>query len=490
MRLQTLLKALPFAKVQGENTNPEIISIEQDSRKVKQGSLFVCIEGEHFDGHSFAQTAEANGAVAIVAQKPIDVNVPVIYVRDTVRALAVLSARYYEFPSERLYIIGVTGTNGKTTVTHMLDHLFHEFGKNTGLIGTLYMKIGKETLPTVNTTPDSLTLQKTYRKMLEQGVEIVNMEVSSHALKNGRVMGTDFDVAVFTNLSQDHLDFHGTMEEYKNVKGLLFSQLGNRFGTKRLKFAVLNADDPVSTDYLSVTSAHILLYGIQNDADIRAENIEFSRNGTTFDLVTPAGSGKMRTPLLGLFNVYNLLAAVSCGLIYGFGLDEIIASLESFRGVAGRFESVDAGQSFPVIVDYAHTPDSLENVLKTARSLTKGRVFAIVGCGGDRDRKKRPLMAKIACRYADYAIFTSDNPRSEDPRAIIADMEAGVKGEEYVVIVDRAEAIEHAIFTAQTGDLVLIAGKGHETYQIIGDKVIDFDDREVAKKAIFRRYNS
>lgn len=489
MRLQSLLQALPFAKVEGENSNPEITAIEQDSRKVTPGTLFICIEGDNFDGHSFASEAEAKGAVAIVAQKPVTVNIPVIYVRDTIRAQAVLAARFYGHPSEQLYVIGVTGTNGKTSVTHMLDHMFHETGKKTGLIGTLYMKIGSETLPTVNTTPDSLTLQKTYRKMLNQGVEIVNMEVSSHGLINGRVRGTDFDVAVFTNLSQDHLDFHGSMDEYRNVKGLLFSQLGNRYGAKP-KYAVLNADDPVSTHYQAITPAHVLQYGIHNDADVRAENIEFSGKGTTFDLITPVGTGKVLVPLLGLFNVYNLLAVISCGIIYGLELDVIIDSLKTFTGVAGRFELVDEGQPFPVIVDYAHTPDSLENVLKTVQSLAQGKIFVIVGCGGDRDRKKRPIMAQIACRYADQAIFTSDNPRSEDPRAIIHDMEAGVSGQDYVVIVDRADAIEHAVSRAERGDVVLIAGKGHETYQIIGNQVLDFDDREVARKAIRKRFDT
>ena len=486
MKLQTLLQALPFAKVEGEHTNPDITAIEQDSRKVTPGSLFICITGENFDGHSFASEAERKGAVAVVAQKPVDVNIPVIYVRDTKRAMAKLAARFYRHPSEQLYIFGVTGTNGKTSVTHMLDHLFREAGKKTGLIGTLYMKIDDETIPTVNTTPDSLTLQKTFRNMIDRDVEIVNMEISSHALINGRVWGTDVDVAIFTNLSQDHLDFHGTMDEYRNVKGLLFSQLGNQYG-KKPKFAVLNADDPVSTDYEMITSAHILKYGIENDADVSARNIEFNGKGTTFDLITPKGTRKVETPLLGLFNVYNLLATFTCGLIYGLELDEMIAGLETFTGVAGRFERVHEGQSFPVIVDYAHTPDSLENVLKTVRSLVPGKIIVVVGCGGDRDQKKRPLMAQIACRYADYPIFTSDNPRSEDPRAIIHDMEAGVKGADYIVIVDRKEAIEHAIKSAQKEDAVLIAGKGHETYQIIGDQVFDFDDREVARKALRER---
>lgn len=490
MKLHELLQYLPFARMEGGKENPDILNIEQDSRKVTPGTLFICIEGENFDGHSFAKDAEKNGASAIVAQKPIDVSVPTIYVHDTVRAMAIISSHFYGNPSEQLFVIGVTGTNGKTSVTHMIDHLFKDTGKKTGLIGTLYTKIGNETFETKNTTPDSLTLQKTYRKMKDEPVEVLSMEVSSHALATGRVWGTNFDIAVFTNLSQDHLDFHRTMDEYKHVKGLLFSQLGNQYGTGRQKFAVLNGDDPASEDYKKMTSAHVIEYGLNPSASVVAKNIEYGGKGTTFDLVTPAGERKVHTPLLGLFNVYNLLAAVSVGIIYGLELNEIVSSLESFTGVPGRFELVDEGQPFSVIVDYAHTPDGLENVLQTAQSLSKGKIFAIVGCGGDRDRKKRPLMAQIACQYADYPIFTSDNPRSEDPRAIIKDMEAGVKNAEYKVIVDRKEAIEYAVSKAGEGDMILIAGKGHETYQIIGDQVFDFDDREIAREAIKKRYNT
>ncbi|WAA13686.1 UDP-N-acetylmuramoyl-L-alanyl-D-glutamate--2,6-diaminopimelate ligase [Fervidibacillus halotolerans] len=484
MKLQTLLNALSFTQVTDQSINPEIKRIEQDTRKVAEGTLFICIEGTVYDGHQFAREAEKRGAVAIVAKKPVDVNVPVVYVQDTKRAMAILASAFYQYPSEKLNIIGVTGTNGKTSVSHMIEHIFQTNGKSTGLIGTLYTKYNNETFDTKNTTPDSITLQKLFSNMIAKNVEFVSMEVSSHALVQGRVWGTDFDVAVFTNLTQDHLDYHKTMDEYRFAKGLLFSQLGNTYSPERKKFAILNADDEASRYFETVTGVHILTYGIERQANIRATNIRFFNKGTSFTLQTPEGKWQVTIPLIGKFNVYNSLAAISVGFVYDIPMDRIIQSFTKFPGVPGRLELVDGGQSFGVIVDYAHTPDSLENVLKTVRSIGKGRLFVVVGCGGDRDRLKRPIMAKIACKYATDPIFTSDNPRSEDPMAILKEMEEGVKGLYYKVIPDRKEAIQWAIRSASKDDIVLIAGKGHETYQIIGDQKIDFDDRLVAREAI------
>ncbi|WAA10630.1 UDP-N-acetylmuramoyl-L-alanyl-D-glutamate--2,6-diaminopimelate ligase [Fervidibacillus albus] len=484
MKLHTLLKALPFAKVREQSLNPEISTIEQDTRKVKQGTLFICIEGSNHDGHRFAKEAEEKGAVAVVARKPIDVSVPVVYVQDTKRAMAILAAAFYQYPSEKLQIIGITGTNGKTSVSHMIEHIFQANGKSSGLIGTLYTKYHSKKHETKNTTPDSITLQQTFAEMVDQNVEVVSMEVSSHALVQGRVWGTEFDVAVFTNLTQDHLDYHGTMEAYRFAKGLLFSQLGNSYSEKKRKFAVLNADDEASDYFKMMTGVHIFTYGIDREADIQATNIRFFNKGTSFTLRTPKGKWEVKIPLLGKFNVYNSLAAISAAFVSGLSMDGIVRSFANFPGVPGRFELVDAGQSFAVVVDYAHTPDSLENVLKTVRSTAKGRVFVVVGCGGDRDRLKRPIMAQIACEYATDPIFTSDNPRSEDPLHILKEMEDGVKGAHYTVIPDRKEAIQWAVSAASKDDIILIAGKGHETYQIIGDQMIDFDDRLVAKEAI------
>ena len=484
MKLHTLLSHLhllvPF---QGEN--PDITSIENDHRKVQKGSLFICIKGYTVDGHDFASAAVERGAAAVLAEKPLDLPVPIVVVDNTCRAMAVHADAFYGHPSQKIHLVGITGTNGKTTTSHLIEKIFADAGYRTGLIGTMYVKIGEETLETKNTTPESLALQKIFHRMAESGVEKAVMEVSSHALAEGRVFGTNFDIAVFTNLTQDHLDFHRTMEEYKKAKGLLFSRLGNTYNIDRPKFAVLNVDDPAGREYMMQTPAHIITYGIDEEAVLRAANIQLSAKGTEFDLLSPFGKHRVSLKLVGKFSIYNVLAALGAAVASKIPLDKAIKSVESVDGISGRFELVDCGQDFTVIVDYCHTPDSLENVLKTIKQIAKGKIFVVVGCGGDRDKTKRPLMAQIACAYSDKAIFTSDNPRSEDPVQIIKDMEAGVPEQKnYETIVDRKEAIERAIGLAKTDDIVLIAGKGHETYQIIGDKIIDFDDRLAAKEAI------
>jgi UDP-N-acetylmuramoyl-L-alanyl-D-glutamate--2,6-diaminopimelate ligase len=486
MKLHELIGYLhPFVDYKGEN--PDITSIENDNRRVTTGSLFICIKGYTVDGHDFAGSAVKNGASAVLAERELPLNVPVIVVKDTVRAMAVLADAFYSQPSHKLHLIGITGTNGKTTTSHIIEKIFTDAGQKTGLIGTMYTKIGEQIFEVKNTTPESLTLQKTFKKMVDEQVNTAVMEVSSHALVYGRVHGTDYNVAVFTNLTQDHLDYHKTMEEYRKAKGLLFSQLGNAFSHVNPKFAVLNADDPASEEFAMLTSAHILTYGIDNHADLQATNISMTASGTSFELVSPFGIRRVNLQLIGKFSIYNVLASIGAALVSGVPLDEIISSVESVKGVSGRFEVVDAGQDFSVIVDYAHTPDSLENVLKTVQQFAQKRVFCVVGCGGDRDRTKRPLMAKIACDYATDAIFTSDNPRSEEPAQIIKDMEEGVKGEVYTAILDRKEAIQYAVSKASAGDVILIAGKGHETYQQIGDRTYDFDDRIVAREAIEER---
>ncbi|GGJ55088.1 UDP-N-acetylmuramoyl-L-alanyl-D-glutamate--2,6-diaminopimelate ligase [Anoxybacillus voinovskiensis] len=489
MKLQTLLSYLhDFTIYSGEN--PTITSIEMDSRKVTKGALFICIKGFTVDGHAFASQAVANGAVAVIAERPVDVPVPVVLVRDSKRAMAVLADAFYGQPTHKLHLIGVTGTNGKTTTTHLIEQIFRKAEKKTGLIGTLYTKIGDETYDVQNTTPESLVLQQTFKQMVDAGVDVAMMEVSSHALHMGRVHGCDYDVAVFTNLTQDHLDYHHTMEEYRLAKGLLFAQLGNRFDHTRPKFAILNNDDSASEQYKRMTAATIITYGIETKSDIMAKAIDITPSGMVFTIVTPTEETQIQTKLIGRFNVYNILAATAACLASGVSLSTIVEAIGEIQGVPGRFETVDEGQNFTVIVDYAHTPDSLENVLKTIRQFAKRNIYVVVGCGGDRDRTKRPLMAKIAVQHADVAIFTSDNPRSEQPEAILQDMEDGVRGESYVSIVDRKEAIRYAIQQAQAGDVILIAGKGHETYQIIGEQVLHFDDRLVAREAIKEREGS
>ncbi|MFX3622648.1 MAG: UDP-N-acetylmuramoyl-L-alanyl-D-glutamate--2,6-diaminopimelate ligase [Ectobacillus sp.] len=486
MKLHTLVSCLhDFPKVPADN--PDITSIEMDSRQVKEGSLFVCINGFTVDGHKFAAQAAAQGAAAIVAERPLDVDVPVVLVKDTTRALAVLADYFYGQPTQKLHLIGITGTNGKTTTSHIVNEIMRAHGHKTGLIGTINMKIGDETFDVKNTTPDSLTLQKNFHYMIENEVTSAVMEVSSHALHLGRVHGCDYDVAVFTNLTQDHLDYHKTMEEYQQAKGLLFAQLGNSFRHDRVKYAVLNNDEEASKAYKVSTQATIITYGIDQKSDIMARDITMTSSGTAFTLVTPQAEVKVTMKLVGKFNVYNVLAATAACLVSKVPLATIVHVIQNMPGVAGRFEVVDGGQDFTVIVDYSHTPDSLENALKTIRQFAKGKVYCVVGCGGDRDRAKRPIMADIAAKYADYAIYTSDNPRSENPQSILDDMIACVKADNYEVIVDRKEAIWRAVAAAQAEDVILIAGKGHETYQIIGSEVFDFDDRLVAKEAIRHR---
>lgn len=485
MELNELLHVLKTYKRIGE-ANPEITSVEADSRQIKQGSLFICISGYTVDGHDFANKAEQLGAVAIIAERELpEVNIPVIIVKDSKRAMAIIANYFYDNPTEKLTLIGVTGTNGKTTVTHLIEQIMADYNKKTGLIGTMYMKIGKKTFETKNTTPESLELQKVFHQMVEEKIDVAMMEVSSHALHLGRVRGCDFNIAVFTNLTPDHLDYHQTMDAYLQAKGLLFAQLGNTYGEK-LKVAVFNNDDPASLEYDKMTTAPVLTYGIEKQSDVMAKAITMSSQGTSFTLTTPTEEVQMNLKLIGKFSVYNALAAATAALAYGIPLHDIKISLEKVTGVAGRFEAVDAGQPFTVIVDYAHTPDSLDNVLMTVNELAKGDVYTVVGCGGDRDKTKRPLMARIAVEQSHLAIFTSDNPRTENPLSIIKDMESGVEGKRYEVMLDRKEAIEFAVSQAKPNDVIVIAGKGHETYQIIGKNVYDFDDRLVAKEAILK----
>jgi len=486
MKLHTLLSSL--ASYSGDvSQNPTITSIENDHRLIQPGSLFICVKGYTVDGHDFAAEAVASGAAAIVAQRELSLPVPVIVVKDTTRAMAVLADCFYQHPTQKLTLVGITGTNGKTTISHLIEKLMSDAKKKTGLIGTMYTKIADKIIETKNTTPDSVTLQKTFHSMVEDGVDAAVMEVSSHALELGRVHGCDYDIAIFTNLTQDHLDFHQTMERYKYAKSLLFSQLGNAYYDNKRKYAIINVDDEAAADLIKFTAAHTVTYGIDRDADVRATDIEITSSGTTFNLKVHHESVPMRLQLVGKFSVYNVLAAVAAGLCLGISLNDIVKSLEEVKGVAGRFELVNAGQEFTVIVDYAHTPDSLENVMKTVNEFAKGDTYVIVGCGGDRDKTKRPIMASIACEYATYPIFTSDNPRTEKPEDILKDMEAGVVGKAYTTIIDRKEAIQSCMKQVQKGDVVVIAGKGHETYQEIGKQRFDFDDRVVARQAILNR---
>lgn len=486
MKLNECLQGLHHKKILKEK-NPDILHLEIDSRLVKENTLFFCISGHQIDGHQFAGAAVAKGALAIIAERPLDVEVPVVLVPDTRRALAMISDAFYQHPSQSLHLIGVTGTNGKTSVTHLIKTIQDRLNIPTGTIGTMGIFYNGKEIPVLNTTPESHVLQNGFQTMLNEGIKSVTMEVSSHALHQGRVRGCDFNIALFTNLSQDHLDYHNTMTDYMYAKGLLFAQLGNTYDHNSLKAAVLNSDDPVSKELAHMTSAEIYTYGIHNEADFKAENIKISAVGTSFILKTQNGTYPVQMQLMGAFSVYNILAAIACGYLGGLTIPDMLEVVQDIKGINGRFEAVHAGQSYSVIVDYSHTPDSLENALNTIREFATGKVITVIGCGGDRDKTKRPLMAKTAVNASDLTLLTSDNPRTEDPVTILKNMETGAKGGKYKVIVDRSEAIKYAVQHAEENDIILIAGKGHETYQIIGQKKIDFDDRVVAREAIRER---
>lgn len=462
----------------------EIVKLTHDTRDVEPGSLFLCIIGTELDGHSFAQEAERKGAAMIIASKPVDVNIPVVYVNNTKKAMAILASVFYQYPSQQLRVIGVTGTNGKTTVTHLLDYIFHAQKEKTGVIGTMYRRIGAEVFETKNTTPDSITLQKTLHEMVEKGINNCSMEVSSHSLVQGRVWGTDFDIAIFTNLSQDHLEYHHTMENYAEAKSLLFSQLGNGYEKGKPKFAVLNFDDPVGRSFEEKTSAAVFSYGIDYDADFMASDLRITDKGTTFNLHFEGKTYEVTLQLVGKFNVSNALAAIAGAYAAGLELSDILQSISEISGVRGRFEMVKGDYDFAVIVDYAHTPDGLLNVLDAINEIKTNRVICVVGSGGDRDPSKRHNMGKIAHEHSDLAVFTSDNPRTEDPDAILEEVVQDLEPGSYTLLPDRREAIQFAINQAEPNDVILIAGKGHEDYQIVGTKKYHFDDVEEAKRAI------
>ncbi|MEW6275382.1 MAG: UDP-N-acetylmuramoyl-L-alanyl-D-glutamate--2,6-diaminopimelate ligase [Bacillota bacterium] len=469
------------------NLEVPVRGIAYDSRKTAPGDVFVAIEGFQTDGHYYVDQAVANGAAALVVRKPVAVpaSVPLVQVPDTRLALALISARFYGYPGRRLKLIGVTGTNGKTTTTYLLKAIFQHAGARVGLIGTIANWIGECKLPVQHTTPESLDLQKLLAEMVSAGVDTVVMEVSSHALALHRVAGCPFDTGVFTNITRDHLDFHKDMDDYLAAKKILFQMAG--------KFAVINGDDPAAPELRRAARGKVITYGIRQAADVAAADVRVRPKGASFEVRTPWGAAPVNLKLTGYFNVYNALAALAAGAAAGLPLAAMVKALEEVAGVPGRFELVDRGQDFTVVVDYAHTPDGLENILRTARQLPHVRLITVFGCGGDRDRGKRPRMGEIAARLSDLVVVTSDNPRTEDPSRIIADIEEGVRRArrpgDYVVLPDRRRAIAYAVNAAARGDIVIIAGKGHEDYQIIGTEKFPFDDREEAAKALAERFS-
>jgi len=483
-----LLALLPEAWVEG-NSDIDIENIVCDSRKVTAGALFICLVGEKADGHDYIQAAKEAGAVAVLVEKevPALTGLTVIKVASTRAAMQVIAPYFFDYPASKLRLIGVTGTNGKTTTTHLIRAILLRAGFKVGLIGTVHTLIGDRSLPVRNTTPDVVDLQALLAEMVAAEMDYVVMEVSSHALALGRVAGCEFDVGVFTNLTRDHLDFHSTFENYAAAKARLFELISSPDNIKCGKTAVINIDDSAAEVMLASSRCPVITYGVKKDAALRALDPIVQARGVRFT----ARYGEVNLPLklkiTGMFNVYNTLAAIGAALAERISPAVIKDALEDFQSVPGRFELVDEGQPFSVIVDYAHTPDGLENVLQTAKEFARGRIIVVFGCGGDRDRTKRPIMGKLAAQYADVVIATSDNPRSEDPEFILQEIEVGIKeglrpDTVYEVIVDRREAIGKAIALARPEDIVLIAGKGHETYQILKDKTIPFDDRQVARE--------
>ena len=467
-----------------------ITSVTDDSRSVSSGSLFVAVKGERVDGHKYVGQAIKAGAAAIVGQDSVErASVPFVQVTDSRKALGLIGSRFYGDPSAQLAMIGVTGTNGKTTTTYLCKALLENIGRRVGLIGTVAYQIGAETIPASHTTPGAVELQPLLARMNEAQLDSVVMEVSSHALAMDRTAGCEYDVAVFTNLTQDHLDYHRTMEEYFQAKLRLFTGLGQ--GKKTRQRAIVNMDDPRGVYVRAACRVPVWGYALNVSADLMAESVRLSMNGSTFTAATPAGTFTVESRLVGEHNVYNLLGAIGVALHGGATCDQVREAVARVSNVPGRFECVSAGQDFTVVVDYAHTEDALVRLLTAARTLKTQRIITLFGCGGDRDRGKRPKMGRAAVEFSDVVILTSDNPRTEDPLAILREVESGVRealqrrpSVQYHMVADRREAIRTAVRLARPGDILLIAGKGHEDYQIVGTKKMHFDDREVAREAI------
>ena len=484
MKLKDLIMILGNPEVNGE---VEVSGIAYDSRRVAPGTLFVAIRGLVKDGHEFIPDAISRGASAIVVEESVEqlpvtnFQLPVLHVPDSRKALAQLSSHFYGEPSKKMKMVGITGTNGKTTTSYLLASILKKSGMKTGLIGTIDYWTGEGKRKAEKTTPESLDLQEILSEMRSSNLKAVVMEVSSHALAMKRTFGIEFETCLFTNLSRDHLDFHQTMEQYAQAKMILFE------GLSKGKRAILNFDDTFSEEIRKKTKAEVTTFGFKKGADFQGVHPSLHLEGTEMKVLWKRGEADLRSPLIGRPNLYNLLSAFTFGILEGFPVETVLEGIEGVREVPGRLEAIDVGQSFKVFVDYAHTPDALEKVLLALKELTGGRIIVLFGCGGDRDRGKRPMMARVGTTLAHFTILTSDNPRSEDPRAILKEMEEGVVGRSFVMILDRREAIQRGIEMVEEGDVLLIAGKGHEGYQIIGEERFPFDDREVARENLKKK---
>lgn len=460
-----------------------VAGLEYDSRRVEAGGLFFAFPGAHVDGRAFAAQAVAKGALAVVSEldPPVGFDAPWLKVEHGRQALAMAAKRFYGNLDEKLFLTGITGTNGKTTTGYLIDSILRAAGLTTALVGTIEFRLGDKVLPAANTTPESLELHRLFAELDAMGGTHATMEVSSHALALGRVYGLHFHTAVFSNFTRDHLDFHGSMENYFEAKRLLF----NGSGGPAPKFAVVNRDDEWGRKLVGGQS-ETLTYGLGADAMVRARQISSGLQGLKFEIGFDKLKFQVKSPLIGKINVYNILAACCAGMTYQLPVETIARGIENCAGVPGRFERVDEGQPFAVVVDYSHTDDALRNAISVARGLNPKRIITVFGCGGDRDRTKRPLMGQAVGELSDIVIVTSDNPRSEDPLQIINDALVGIRRFDKPTVVepDRGAAIRKAINEARAGDFVLLAGKGHETYQIFRDKTIHFDDREVARDVL------
>jgi len=498
MRLSHILNSITPCETDG-NSDPEIVDLAYDSRQVKPGGLFVALKGYSQDGHAFIRNAIENGAVAVVGESFENggrTHKDIIWVKvpDSRRALPKLAANFYDHPVENMHLVGITGTNGKTTTSYLLESILLAAGRSPGVIGTINYRYPGKTWKATVTTPGSLELMQTFREMADAGVSDVVMEVSSHALDQGRVEECPFRIAVFTNITRDHLDYHHSMEKYFKAKSLLFQDLRDS------SRAVINGDDPRGRDLAEISDAPVMTYGLGKNCHVRADHIRSSRAGISAKLITPSAQTEIRSSLIGDFNIYNILAASAAALCMDIDMGDIKDGIRQIKGVPGRLESVENRQSLTIIVDYAHTPDALIKTLGSVGSLVeKGHVITVFGCGGDRDKGKRREMGYAAGRHSDWVVVTSDNPRSEDPDEIIAQIEKGVieagmemietssadglKSSGYIIDPDRGSAIRKAIKMADKSDIILIAGKGHEDYQIIGKNKRHFDDREVAAEA-------
>lgn len=485
MKLLDLLQGIDVKAI-SSHSDPDISQIAYDSRQVTPGALFVAIPGIKTDGHLYIPAALEAGAAAILAQQEVDhipPGIPLVQVDDCRAAMAYLASRFYGEPSRFLKVIGVTGTNGKTTTTHLIQAILEEAGWSTAIMGTLYARVGDYNIDLGHTTPESLEIEAFMAMCRDKGVKFLVMEVSSHALALSRVQQINFHAGVFTNLTQDHLDYHENMDNYLAAKLTLFGMVP----ATEHSFCIINRDDPHAAQFISAAPGRAYTYGINPGAEVQAVDIDITLKGTRFKVICEKGNFAVEMRLIGMFSVYNALAAIAVAQAEGISADVITQALSKVQGIPGRFEEVFSSHDFTVVVDYAHTPDGLENILRTGRELTSNRLITVFGCGGDRDRTKRPLMGEIAARYSDFCVVTSDNPRSEEPQDIIADIVPGLERiphSRYAIIADRAEAIRQAIHLARPGDLVIIAGKGHESYQLIKGQRLDFDDRKVAQQIL------